>query len=347
MSSNYISSESALTRLWAIVVCAIITCSICVLCTPCQALAAAKDDRQSLVAQGLRAQDLTAQSTYPILVAEFFGTKFSTNTFMLDYSFVTDYKYNKYKIEIVRLSDNVVVGSAEGDINYTEYGNLHIRVDATNWEPGQYKAVEYTYYYSFMDWRASPRNGTGGIPFWVVKPIDGKAIALSATSFEYNGKVHKPSVLTVGGESLVEGVDYTVSYSNEQSKEVGKYTVKVTGKGGYVGTSAKATYRITKGRNTLSAKTKPLNVGLSKSVAKTVKTKKYSAKNVFTVKKAIGEVTYVKKSGDGKISISSNGMVTVKKGLAHGAYPVKVKVTAKGNGNYKSKSVTVKLKVTV
>lgn len=55
---------------------------------------------------------------------------------------------------------------------------------------------------------------------------------LSETSFIYNGNVQKPTV-TVG--SLVEGTDYTLTWSDENSTEVGDYTVTVTYTGEFTG----------------------------------------------------------------------------------------------------------------
>ena len=64
------------------------------------------------------------------------------------------------------------------------------------------------------------------------------------------------------------------------------------------------------------------------------------ASQVFDVRNAQGAVTYAKKSGDGRVSVSENGTVTVKKGLKMGSYRVKVKVTAAGNDSYRAKTVT-------
>lgn len=77
------------------------------------------------------------------------------------------------------------------------------------------------------------------------------------------------------------------------------------------------------------------------------KAQKLAASKVVTVSKQQGKVTYKKLSGNKKITIASNGKVTVKKGLKKGTYKVKVKVTAAGNDNYKagSKTVTFKIKV--
>ena len=64
--------------------------------------------------------------------------------------------------------------------------------------------------------------------------------------------------------------------------------------------------------------------------------------------KGQGKLTYVKKSGNKKITINkTTGKVTVKKKLKKGTYKVKVAVTAAGNSNYKAvtKTVTFKIKV--
>ena len=171
-----------------------------------------------------------------------------------------------------------------------------------------------------------------------------KAIELSSTSFTYNGKVQKPTVKLVDGKALVEGDDYTVAYSNESSKVVGKYTVTVTGKGNYAGTSAEATYSIAKANNPMAVK----------AVAKTVKAKKVKKKKqtvagcVKFTKKAQGKVTYKKVSGAKKLSINAKtGKITVKKGTKKGTYKIKVRVTAAGNANYKAATKTLTLKVKV
>lgn len=71
----------------------------------------------------------------------------------------------------------------------------------------------------------------------------GTKVVLSKTAFTYNGKVQKPSIKTVDGKRLKSGTDYTVKWSNPSSKNVGSYTLTITGKGNYTGT-AKAKYKI-------------------------------------------------------------------------------------------------------
>ena len=143
--------------------------------------------------------------------------------------------------------------------------------------------------------------------------IDNAAVTLAAASYTYNGKVRKPAVKTVGGMTLAAGTDFDVSYSAAAPKNVGQYTVTVTGKGKYTGT-AKAAYRINpkgtaikkvkRGKKSLTVKWKKQRAKMSKkrvtgyqiqvatdknfkSVVKTVKVKgwKKTSKRIKGLKK--------------------------------------------------------------
>ena len=86
--------------------------------------------------------------------------------------------------------------------------------------------------------------------------------------------------------------------------------------------------------------------------AKTVKAKakkktSLKAKKAFAVQGAAGKVTFKKISGNKKIKVSSNGKVTVKKGLKKKTYKVKVQVADAGNAQFAPVSKTVTLKVKV
>ena len=100
--------------------------------------------------------------------------------------------------------------------------------------------------------------------------IKNAKVTLSASAFTYNGKVRRPSIKTIGGKKLTAGTDYTVKWSNSSSKNVGTYTVTITGKGRYTGTS-KAKYKINPKGTSLSKLAKG-----KKSV--TVRWKKQTAK---------------------------------------------------------------------
>lgn len=175
--------------------------------------------------------------------------------------------------------------------------------------------------------------------------IKGAKLVLSKDSYSYNGSVRKPTIKTVGGKKLKEGTDYTITWSNSNSKKVGKYTVKVTGKGNYTGTSAKAKYEIVKAKNTLTVKGKKATLK-----AKTLKNKaqKLAVSKVLAVSGAKGTVTYKKTKGNKKITINQKtGKVTVASGLKAGTYTVTVKVKAAGNSSYNPLTKTAKFTIVV
>uniref|UniRef100_UPI00388F7CAC hypothetical protein n=1 Tax=Methanobrevibacter sp. TaxID=66852 RepID=UPI00388F7CAC len=169
-------------------------------------------------------------------------------------------------------------------------------------------------------------------------------VVLTKTAFTYNGKVQKPTVTLTNGAVLKEGVDYTLDWSAASPKNVGTYTVTVTGIGAYNGTT-KATFKINKAANPLAVKAKTVNVKFS-AVKKKAQTLAVSKVITFT-KKGQGTLTYAKASGNKKITINKKtGKVTVAKGLKKGTYKVKVKIKAAGNANYKAsayKTVTFKI----
>ena len=171
-------------------------------------------------------------------------------------------------------------------------------------------------------------------------------VSLSKTAFTFNAKVQKPKVTLTDGALLKEGVDYTLKWSSASPKNVGTYTVTITGIGAYTGT-AKATFKINKAANPLAVKAKTVKVKFS-AVKKKAQTLAVSKVITFS-KKGQGTLSYAKVSGNKKITINKKtGKVTVVKGLKKGTYSVKVKVKAGGNANYKAsayKPVTFKIKV--
>ena len=68
-----------------------------------------------------------------------------------------------------------------------------------------------------------------------------KAVTLSETSYNYDGKVKTPSVTVtdVDDQVLTEGEDYTVKFAGTR-KTPGKYTVKVIFEGDYEGTESRS-----------------------------------------------------------------------------------------------------------
>ncbi len=106
--------------------------------------------------------------------------------------------------------------------------------------------------------------------------------------------------------------------------------------------TVKAKITVAKVKQTMTVKANTKTVKAAK-----LKKAKQAVKGTITVKKAKGKVTYAKKSGSAKLTISKKGVVTVKKGTKKGTYKIKVNVKAAGNVNYKAaaKVVTVTVKV--
>lgn len=90
------------------------------------------------------------------------------------------------------------------------------------------------------------------------------SISLSKGSFTYNGKAQKPSVTVKdGSKKLVNKTDYTVTYSNSSSKNVGKYTVTIKMKGNYSGSKTIGYFINPKGTDFLAS-----NKGGFKAISK-------------------------------------------------------------------------------
>ena len=71
-----------------------------------------------------------------------------------------------------------------------------------------------------------------------------KTMKLSNTSFKYNGKVHRPTIILKNGKGkTVSKSNYSIKYSNKNSKKVGEYTITIKFKGDYKGTKV-LTYKI-------------------------------------------------------------------------------------------------------
>lgn len=172
-----------------------------------------------------------------------------------------------------------------------------------------------------------------------------KAKVTGVSSKVYTGKkITQSPVVTLGGVKLKYSRDYAISYKNNTN--AGKATMTITGKGNYTD-SIKKTFMINRAANPMKIKAKTATVKYSK-VKK--KTKKLAVTKVIKfTNKGQGAKTYVKKSGNKKITIAKKtGKVTVKKGLKKGTYKVKVLVKANGTANYKASAwKTVTFKITV
>ena len=176
------------------------------------------------------------------------------------------------------------------------------------------------------------------------------AVILMNKTTAYTGKQVKIDPASTEGSSGSVVYKY---YSNKACtkeisapKNVGTYYVKAVLKADKnydSAISSIAVLKITKAANTLKVTVKSSQLKAYASKDTTI-----NAKNIFRVTGNKGTVTFKKTSGNEKITVASNGNVTVKKGLKKGAvYTVKVKVTAAGNENYLAGSKTVSLKIKV
>ena len=167
--------------------------------------------------------------------------------------------------------------------------------------------------------------------------INGAKIVLSRKTFSYNGWVQKPTVRTIGGKVLKEGIDYTVKWSNPSSKNAGTYQLSVIGKDDYAGT-VKATYTIQKAKN-------PLKIRMTKKAYRQADLKKARSFQIGA-SKAQGKVTYTlsKKAKKAKIRVTKKGIVKIPKNCRWGTYKITVK--AAGNSKYRPGKKVVTIKIT-
>ena len=140
---------------------------------------------------------------------------------------------------------------------------------------------------------------TAEIPALSRISISKASVALSTSTYAYDGKAKKPGVtVKLNGKTLKNGTDYTVSYSN--NTKVGTATVKITGKGNYAGSVSK-TYSI---KN-----------NFKKATVSGISNKSYTGKNITQSITVKYNGKTLKKGTDYTVSYSSNksiGTATVK-----------------------------------
>ena len=166
-----------------------------------------------------------------------------------------------------------------------------------------------------------------------------KTMKLSSTSFKYNGKVHRPTVILKNGKGkTVSKSNYTIKYSNKNSKKVGEYKITIKFKGDYKGTKV-LTYKIKPKGATIkkvTANKKAFKVNWYKNTTQTSGYEiKYSTNSKF-------------KSENKTINIKSNKTTskTVKNLKKNKKYYVKIRTykTVKGKKIYSSWSKVLKVK---
>ncbi len=209
-------------------------------------------------------------------------------------------------------SSNTGVATVNSSGSVTIKGVGKTTITATASEGTNYKKGSASYELTVTDGRVD---------------VSGLTVALSSSSYTYDGNAKKPTVTVKNGsKTLVSGTDYTVSYSNNTNAGTAKVTV--TGKGNYKGT-ATATFTI--------AKAAPVLTFASSSLTKTLGDSAFTNKLTSTTD---GTVTF--KSDNTKVAAvnETNGTVTIK-----GTGTANITASATAGTNYKAGSVQYKLTV--
>ncbi len=180
-------------------------------------------------------------------------------------------------------------------------------------------------------------------------------VTLSKTSFVNNGSTQKPTVtVKYNSTTLKLNTDYTLTYSNSNSKDVGTYTVTVTGKNGYTGTKS-VSYKITAASASsvkLSKTSVTLDVGKSETIKATVspdyasnKTVTWTTSNSKVATVSAGKIT-AKAAGTAKITAkTSNGKTATCNVTVKAPNPTSVKLSKTSVSLNKGQSTTIKATV--
>lgn len=177
-------------------------------------------------------------------------------------------------------------------------------------------------------------------------------VALSKTSYVYDGKAKKPGVTaTWNGTALVNGKTCKVTY-DEDCKSAGTHTVKVSLIQKEFAGAKTVTYEIRQAANPLAVKGKTAIIKYQTLKKKTQTLK--AAKAISFTQKGQGalscKLVSVKKAKFAKFFKvnSRTGDLTVRKGLKKGTYEVKLSIRAAGNRNYEASAAkTVIAKIVV
>ncbi|MDE5973982.1 MAG: S8 family serine peptidase, partial [Eubacterium sp.] len=158
---------------------------------------------------------------------------------------------------------------------------------------------------------------------------------LNRNTFTANGKTQKPSVTVTDakGNKLVKNKDFTLSYSNNNSKNVGRYTVTVKMKGNYSGSKTYPYYINPKPTEFLAS-----NKGGFKAVSKGF-TLKWNKQNSQTTGYQIQYATRSDFKNAATITIANPNTTsyTIKGRAANTRYYVRIRTYKKiGNGTFYS-----------
>ncbi|MED9908013.1 MAG: Ig-like domain-containing protein [Collinsella sp.] len=142
------------------------------------------------------------------------------------------------------LEDDAVVVTSE--YNFVDGEVSDLKANGSITEPGEVvNSITYTKNASYKDSNYKVTITEGKLKVLPRNLISSGMEISNLVDVVYNGRVQKQKpVVKDGDKTLVEGTDYTLSYS-EDATNVGKVTVTVTGKGNYTGT-VERTYNITR-----------------------------------------------------------------------------------------------------
>lgn len=99
---------------------------------------------------------------YPFCVPEKFDIQATAGTVVdLKYTVFHEYKNEKLKLEIYD-SNDTLVGSSEQEFsyNYNSMSKFTLQWNTTGYDPGTYKIVAQTMFYTYFEWRTSPTTDT-------------------------------------------------------------------------------------------------------------------------------------------------------------------------------------------
>lgn len=213
----------------------------------------------------------------------------------------------------------------------------------------------------------SPYYGSHSILFDIQGSMsDVKVAAIPA--MKENGKYREPGVkVTYKGETLVEGVDYDVTY--KKNLKAGTATATITGTDvltndhGYsyevdkprfftgskiLKFTVKKNTKKTWQNNTMKVTPKALKAKVKSLQSRGDKT--FTRAQAFNLTGAKGKVTFTKVSGPSLISVTKSGKVTVNRHagmIGGGTFKAKVKVLAAGDSTHYALAKTVTLTVKV
>ena len=162
-----------------------------------------------------------------------------------DYTGVYDEQPHSITLDVTEPEETIIYYSTETELNSSNYSTV-----GTTTKPQKTNVSDTGTIYWYIKSNNSNYDDISGSNTVTITPknIAGNDIdiELSSTSLPYSGTEQKPeTTVKLGETTLVEGVDYTVTYP-EDATNVGEKTVTITGIGNYAGTETTVNYTITK-----------------------------------------------------------------------------------------------------